>query len=214
MSIRILLADDHTLMRVGLKNLISNFEDCEVVGAASDGREAVRMARELAPDIVLLDITMPDLNGLDACQQILDKQPQIKVILLSMHADEDYVLRGITAGAKGYVLKNAAPEELEQAIRMVARGGSFLSPQVTGVVVEQLRRGVKVPQAIELSARQREVLQLVGESRSTREIAEQLHISAKTVETHRAQIMQRLGIHDVAGLTRYAIRIGLIQPGN
>jgi DNA-binding NarL/FixJ family response regulator len=214
MSIRILIADDHTLMRKGLKNLIAGFADCEVAGDVADGREAVRLARALSPDVVLLDITMPELNGLDACQRILREQPQIKVILLSMHADEDYVLRGITAGAKGYVLKDAAPEELEQALRLVARGGTFLSPQVTGVVVEQLRRGVKDAQEIELSARQREVLQLIAEGHSTRDIAEKLHISVKTVETHRSQVMQKLDVHDVAGLTRYAMRIGLIQPGD
>ena len=212
MSIRVLLADDHNLVRAGLKKLIASFLDCEVVGDVGEGREAVRLASELAPDVVMLDISMPDLNGLEACQRILCEQPDIKVILLSMHADEDYVLRGLAAGAKGYVLKDAAPEELEQALRLVACGGTFLSPTVTGLVAEQLRRGVTEPQAIGLSARQREVLKLICEGHSTRGIAELLHISVKTVETHRAQTMQKLGIHDVAGLTRYAMRIGLIQP--
>lgn len=211
MSIRILIADDHTLMRMGLKKLIAGFPDCEVVGDVADGREAVRQARALAPDVALLDISMPELNGLDACQRILRDQPQIKIILLSMHAVEDYVLRGITAGAKGYVLKDAAPEELEQALRIVARGGTFLSPQVTGLVVEQLRRGVREPQEIVLSERQRDVLQLIAEGHSTRDIAEKLYISVKTVESHRAQVMQRLDVHDVAGLTRYAMRTGLIH---
>ena len=210
MSIRILVADDHTLMRMGLKKLIAGFADCEVVADVADGREAVRLARTLSPDVALLDITMPELNGLDACKRILREQPQIKVILLSMHADEDYVLRGIAAGAQGYVLKDTAPEELEQALRLVAHGGSFLSPQVTGVVVEQLRRGAKAPQEIALSGRQREVLHLIAEGHSTREIAEKLNISVKTADTHRTQLMRKLGIHEVAGLTRYALRTGLI----
>lgn len=212
MTIRILLADDHALMRAGLARLIASYPDCEVVGEAADGIEAVRIAREHAPDLVLLDITMPKRNGLDSCKEIVQGRPQTNIILLSMHKEEDFVLRGFEAGAKGYVVKDAAPEELEQAVRLVARGGTFISPLITGQIVEELRRGVLQAHANELSARQRQVLQLIAEGSSTREIADRLYLSVKTVETHRAQIMRKLEIHDVAGLTRYAIRIGLIQP--
>ena len=207
---RILIADDHLLVREGLRLLIGGFADCEVVGSAGDGREAVRLAQKLAPDVVLLDINMPELNGIDACRLILSEQPQARVVLLSMHPDEGYVLRGVEAGAKGYVLKDAAPEELEQALRQVERGGSFFSPQVTGAVMERLRGGAGKPPAITLSARQCEVLQLICEGHTNRGIAERLHISHKTVDTHRTQIMRKLDIHDVAGLTRYAMRAGLI----
>ena len=207
---RILIADDHLLVREGLRLLIGGFADCEVVGSAGDGREAVRLAQKLAPDVVLLDINMPELNGIDACRLILSEQPQARVVLLSMHPDEGYVLRGVEAGAKGYVLKDAAPEELEQALRQVERGGSFFSPQVTGAVMERLRGGAGKPPAIKLSARQCEVLQLICEGHTNRGIAERLHLSPKTVDTHRTQIMRKLDIHDVAGLTRYAMRAGLI----
>jgi two-component system, NarL family, response regulator NreC len=212
LTIRILLADDHALVRAGLIRIIASYPDCEVVGEAADGIEAVRLAREHAPDLVLLDITMPKRNGLDSCKEIVQGRPQTNIILLSMHKEEHIVLRGFDAGAKGYVVKNAAPEELEQAVRIVARGGTFISPLVTGRIVEDLRRGVPQAPANELSARQRQVLQLIAEGSSTREIADRLYLSVKTVETHRAQIMRKLDIYDIAHLTRYAIRVGLIQP--
>ncbi|MBK6980515.1 MAG: response regulator transcription factor [Betaproteobacteria bacterium] len=214
MTHRILLADDHALMRAGLGKLVASFAGCEVVAEAADGREALALAKRHAPDIVLLDITMPELNGLDACRRLAEELPACRVILLSMHSSEDFVLRGVQAGARGYVLKDAAPEELELAIRAVAAGGTFYSPKVTGHLVEQLRRGEAQPRGDELSVRQREVLQLIAEGRSTREIAERLHLSVKTIETHRAQVMAKLDIRDVASLTRYAIRIGLIDPGD
>ena len=215
MKIRVLVADDHALVRAGLVNLVGDFEGFEVVGDAADGREALALARRVSPDIVLLDVSMPGLNGIDACARLMQEAPGAKVVLLSMHASGEYVLPGLKAGARAYVIKDAAPEELEQALRLVARGGTYLSPQVTGHVVEQWRRGAGAePAGPALTVRHREVLQLIAEGRSTREIAGRLHLSIKTVESHRAEIMRRLDIHDVAGLTRYAMRIGLVAPGN
>lgn len=212
MKTRVLLVDDHALVRAGLAKLVAAFSGCEVVAEAVDGREALRLARQLAPDVVLLDVSMPGLNGLDACERMGTEAPGTRVVLLSMHASEEFVLAGLRAGARGYVLKDAAPEELEQALDAVMRGDIYLSPQVTGHVVEQLRRGERTTEPAKLTTRQREVLQLIAEGKSTREIAMRLHVSIKTVETHRAQIAQRLGIRDVAGLTRYAMRIGLVPP--
>ena len=210
MRIRILVVDDHQLVREGLRLLIAGFADCEVIADAKEGAEARRLARELAPDIVLLDINMPGQNGVQICRHVLAEQPQSKVVMLSMHSDQDYVLRSVEAGAKGYVLKDSAPEELEQALRQVMRGGSYFSPQVTGALMARLRGGVEPAPAVTLSMRQHEVLRLICEGHSNRSIGQRLHISPKTVDTHRTQLMQKLGIHDVAGLTRYAMRIGLI----
>jgi DNA-binding NarL/FixJ family response regulator len=212
MTIRLLLADDHALVRAGLAKIIAGYPDCEVVGEAADGYEAVNLARELVPDVVVLDISMPGLNGFDACEQILEHRPETHVIVLSMHTAEDFVRRAFGAGAKGYIIKHAAPEELEQAVRMVTQGGIFLSPRLADRIGERLRGGVPTAAKKELSARERQVLRLIAQGISTRGIAEQLHISVKTVETHRAHIMKGLDIDNVAGLTRYAIRIGLIPP--
>jgi DNA-binding NarL/FixJ family response regulator len=198
MRTRIVLADDHALVRQGFRSLLSEIADFEVVGEAANGREALKLIRALAPEVALMDISMPELNGLDATAHALREQPQLKVIILSMHATEAYVLEALRAGAAGYLLKDADAGELERAIRAVARGERYLTPSV--------------PEAEVLSRRQREVLQLIAEGRSTREIAGRLHLSVKTIETHRAQLMQRLEIFDVAGLTRYALRIGLIDP--
>lgn len=214
MTIHILLADDHALMRAGLRKLIEDFPDCEIVGEAVNGHEAVRLVRELAPDLVLMDIAMPDLNGLDACERIAREALGTKIILLSMYSAEDVVMRGFAAGAKGYMLKDAAPEEMELAIHAVARGGTFFSSQITGRNAAQLRDGVHPLQSNELSTRQREVLQMIAEGHPTREIAKRLYLSVKTIETHRTQIMHKLDIYDVAGLTRYAVRTGLITLGN
>ena len=209
MLTRVLIVDDHQLVREGLRLLIAGFAHCEVVGDAGEGGEAARLARELAPDIVLLDISMQGLNGVETCRNLLAQQPQTKVLMLTMHQDQDYVLHSVEAGARGYVLKDAAPDELEQAIRHVMRGGSYFSPLVTGVVMARLSERAQAP-AVILSARQREVLQLICEGHSNRSIGERLNISPKTVDTHRSQLMQKLDIHDVANLTRYAMRIGLI----
>lgn len=211
MRTRILLADDHALVRQGFRALLAAIADFEVVGEAANGREALRFIRALAPDIALMDISMPELNGLDATAHALREQPQLKVIIVSMHATEAHVIEALRAGAAGYLLKDADAGELERAIRAVARGERYLAPAVSHHVIERFMRAEPAPAADALSPRQREVLQLIAEGRSTREIAARLHLSVKTVETHRAQLMQRLDIYDVAGLTRYALRIGLID---
>lgn len=210
--IRILLADDHDLVRAGIRSLVQGVEGLEVVAEAGDGREALRLVRTQHPDVVLMDIAMPGLNGLDATARIVKAFPKSAVIILSMHATREYVLEALQAGASGYVLKNAAVDELEIAIRTVARGGKYLTPSVSGQIVNGVTRAPDTPPAAALTPRQREILQLIAEGRSTREIGDLLHISVKTVETHRAQLMDRLGIHDVAGLVRYAIRTGLVTP--
>jgi DNA-binding NarL/FixJ family response regulator len=209
--IRILLADDHDLVRAGVRSLLQGMEGMEVVAEAGDGREALRLAKSQQPDVVLMDIAMPGLNGLDATARIVKDVPQSAVIILSMYANREYVVETLQAGASGYVLKNAAVDELETAIRTVAGGGKYLTPSVSGQLIAGVT-GAPESAAAALTQRQREVLQLVAEGRSTREIAGQLHVSVKTVETHRAQLMDRLGIYDVAGLVRYAIRTGLVTP--
>jgi RNA polymerase sigma factor (sigma-70 family) len=213
MRTRLLLADDHALVRQGFRALLAAMPDVEVVGEAANGREALHLIRALAPDLVLMDIAMPELNGLDATAHALRDQPQLKVIIVSMHATEAYVIEALRAGAAGYLLKDADAGELERAIRAVARGERYLAPSVSHHVIERFLQAESRDEAAEaLSPRQREVLQLIAEGRSTREIAERLNLSVKTIETHRAQLMQRLEIFDVAGLTRHALRIGLIDP--
>ncbi|MFZ1827514.1 MAG: response regulator transcription factor [Candidatus Competibacteraceae bacterium] len=217
-EVRVLLADDHILVRAGVRKLVESFEGFSVIGEASDGREAVQLARELEPDIVLLDIGMSGLNGLDATALIVKAAPPTQVVILSMHAAENYVLEALRAGAVGYVVKQAAVEELERALRAVQSGERWLSPAVSRHLLDdylRLARKEANAQAVAspelLTPRQREILQLIAEGRTTREIAERLCVSARTVETHRAQIMERLNLHDVASLTRFAIRSGLID---
>jgi len=215
MRTRILIADDHVLVRQGFRALLSAVEDFEVVGEAADGREALKLIRTLAPDVALMDISMPELNGLDATAHALRIQPGLKVIVLSMHATENYVMEAVRAGAAGYLLKDDGADELERAIRAVTRGERYLTSSLTRQLIDGVMHsghGESAERAEALSPRQREVLQLIAEGRGTREIAERLHRSVKTVETHRAQLMQRLEIFDVAGLTRYALRIGLVDP--
>lgn len=207
---KILVADDHNLVRAGLTALIARLPDMEIVGEAADGRQALRMVRDLTPDLVLMDIAMPGLNGLEAAERIHGIQPQTKIIILSMHANEEYVAQALKAGASGYLLKDAATAELEMALKSVSMGQFYLSPAISRQVVDNYLHGG--PTGVDvLTPRQREILQLIAEGKSTREIAETLHLSVKTVETHRAQLMERLDIHDVAGLIRYALKKGLIS---
>jgi len=217
---KILLADDHTLVRAGIKSLLKNMHEFEVVAEADNGRDALKLADLHKPDLVLLDIAMPELNGLEVASRLSRDHPEIKIIILSMHSSEEYVLQALRAGASGYLLKDAAPTELEIALRAVIRGETYLSPSISKHVVDDYLRRVSNRKsevtdengAAELTSRQREILQLIAEGNSTKEIAEKLILSVKTIESHRIQLMERLGIHDIAGLVRYAIRMGIISP--
>ncbi len=211
-SIRILLADDHTLVRAGIRSLVQALSGIQVVAEAGDGREALSLIETHQPDLAMLDIAMPGLNGLEVAAQVADSFPYVRVIILSMHATEEYVLRALRAGASGYLLKDADTTELELAIKAVSRGETYLSPAVSKHVTEYVRRvGEEAQSALErLTPRQREVLQLVAEGHTTQEIARMMGLSVKTVETHRTQLMERLDIHDIAGLVRYAVREGLV----
>jgi DNA-binding NarL/FixJ family response regulator len=212
--IRVLLADNHTLVRAGLRALLQNIEGIQVVAEAGDGREALHLIAVHQPDLVLMDIAMPEMNGLEATAHVVKEFPQVRVIILSMHANEEYVLQALRTGAMGYVLKDAGIGELELALRAIASGETYLSPAVSKhVVADYVRRvGGESSSLEQLTARQREILQLIAEGRTTKEIAQLLYLSVKTVETHRMQLMKRLDIHDVAGLVRYAIRMGLVIP--
>jgi two-component system, NarL family, response regulator NreC len=208
MPVRVLLADDHAVVREGLRMLLER-EGFQVTAEASDGREAIRLCESQPPEVAVLDIGMPLLNGIDAAREIAKSNPQIKVILLTMHTEDHLVLEGLRAGIAGYVLKTKASSELVQAIRAVGRGEMFLTQSISRTVVEALRQGEVTERA--LSDRERQVLQLVAEGKTTKEIAALLGISVKTAESHRSNIMDKLDIHDTAGLVRYAIRRGLIQ---
>jgi DNA-binding NarL/FixJ family response regulator len=212
--IRVLLADDHNLVRAGLRALLEAMPGVEVVGCVEDGRKAIELARERNPSVALLDIDMPGLNGLEAARRLRAESPQVRVVILSVHDNEEYVRQALRAGAAGYLLKDAAPAELTLALQAVARGETYLSPAISRRVIEDyLRGGPEAPTAFErLTPRQREVLQLIAEGRSTKDIARLLDLGVKTVETHRAALMQALDIHDVAGLVRYAVRHGLVNP--
>lgn len=207
---RVLVVDDHALVRSGIRSLVASFAGFEVVGEAADGREAVAQARQLEPDLVLLDIAMPELNGLEAADRIARMLPDCRVVVLSMHATEHHVRQALGRGVAAYVIKDAAPETLEQALNSVTAGRRYLSPPLSPRLLATDSMRAEAGDRI-LTGRQREILQLIAEGRSSREIAERLNISVKTVETHRAQLMQRLAIYDVAGLTRYAIRTGLVS---
>ena len=213
-AIRVLVADDHNLVRAGLRALLQSLEGVQVVAEASNGREALSMVAAHQPDVVLMDIGMPELNGLEATARVVTDFPASRVIVLSMHTDEEYVLKALRAGAAGYLIKDAGTAELETAVRAVARGETYLSPAVSQHVVGEYLRGVsgELSPLDQLTPRQREVLQLLAEGRGTQDIAHKLNISPKTVEGHRAQLMERTGLHDLAGLVRFAIRTGLVSP--
>jgi DNA-binding NarL/FixJ family response regulator len=209
--IRVLLADDHNLVRAGVRALLQNVAGVQVVAEASNGREALRLVEELRPDVALMDIAMAELNGMEAAGRIAREHPRTRVIMLSMHATEEYVVQALRAGASGYLLKNAGAAELEKAIKHVAEGETFLSPAISRQVSDYIRRVGQEPTSLDrLTPRQREILQLIAEGHTTKKIAQVLSISVKTVETHRSQLMEQLDIHDVAGLVRYAIRMGMV----
>jgi len=214
--LRVVIADDHALVRAGLRSLLGGISGIEVVAEAHDGHEVVELVARLHPNIVLMDIAMPGLNGLDASSRIVKRSPGTAIIIVSMHAAQEYALQALKAGASGYVLKDADPAELELAIAAVSRGETYLSPAMSKHLVADFRRRVAdQPDPLErLTSRHREVLQLIAEGNTTKAIAAKLKLSVKTIETHRAQLMDRLDIHDVAGLVRFAIRVGLISPGS
>jgi Response regulator containing a CheY-like receiver domain and an HTH DNA-binding domain len=218
-NIKIILADDHKLVRAGIKTLLEQIKNIEIIGEANDGFEAIKLIEEFTPDLALLDISMPGLNGLEVLNKLSKSESPTKIILLSMYSNKEYVLRALKYGAAGYLLKDAAWEELEIAITKVMMGESYLSSKVTRHVTEYFKNekpGITKDQIDEefeqLSERHREILQLIGEGFSTKEMATKLNLSVNTIESHRKELMRRLDIHDIAGLVRYSIKIGLVSP--
>lgn len=212
MAITILLADDHEIVRDGLRSLLEKENGMRVIGEASSGREAVRCASELLPDVVILDIGMPDLNGIEAARQMKARNPAMKILALSMHSDKRFVRQMLSSGASGYLLKDCAFEELTGAIHTVLRNQTYLSPSIAGQVVKDYVRQLSetdAPERAILTPREREIIQLLAEGKSTKQTAAELNISVKTVETHRTQIMEKLNIDSIARLTKFAIREGL-----
>lgn len=214
-AVRVLLADDHTLVRAGLKKLLESLPGIMVVGEAGDGLELISLVEKLQPHLVLMDIAMPGLNGLEATARLKKAWPDIRVLVLSMHQNEEYVRQALRNGAMAYLLKDAAPLELEMAIAAVLRGETYLSPAVSRWVVSDYVHRLRDDEQDDghLTPRQRQVLQLIAEGQSSKDIARRLGLSIKTVETHRSQLMKQLNIHDVAGLVRYAMRAGCITAG-
>jgi DNA-binding NarL/FixJ family response regulator len=213
-AIRTLLADDHALVRAGIRALLRDIADIAIVAEADNGRDAVRLASELTPDLAILDISMKELNGIEAAAQMKAQSPGTRVLILSMHTTEDFVRRALKAGAAGYIVKDSAPLELTMAIEAVMRDETYLSPRVSKSLLSGIVDGRAAPGGSSLDGltpRQREVLQLVAEGRSTKEIAYALEVSVKTVETHRAALMERLDIRDTASLVVYAVRNGLVS---
>jgi DNA-binding NarL/FixJ family response regulator len=214
--LRVVIVEDHALVRAGMRALLQKLDGVEVVADVGDGWEAVKSVQTDAPDLVLMDIAMPGLNGLDATSRIVKESPTTRVVLLSMHANEEYLQQALQSGASGYLLKGADLAELDLAIRTVGRGETYFTPAVAKYAIDAYRgrsEGASSPLA-KLSMRQREVLQLIAEGHTTKDMAQRLNLSVKTVETHRTQLMERLDIHDVPGLVRFAIRVGVIQPSS
>jgi DNA-binding NarL/FixJ family response regulator len=214
-KLRILLADDHIVMRSGLRALLDRQPNLEVVGESENGRETVALAASLKPDVVVMDVGMPVLNGIEATQTIVTQCPAIAVVILSMHADESYVMRALKAGARGYLLKDSAAADLLGAIQAVSQGKSFFSPKVSRILAEDYVRVLKQKGAVDsydlLTSREREILQLLAEGKSNKEVATALNISPYTVETHRSHILQKLNLHNSAELVLYAVRKGIIS---
>jgi len=210
MPIQVLVAEDHQLVRQGLRALLER-EGFRVVGEAANGQEALKLAESLQPEVAVLDLAMPVLNGIDTAREMQRVSPKTKTILLTMHTDRRYILEGLRGGAKGYVMKTHAADDLVRAIREAARGGTYLSPEISQAVIEAYQNKTDIA-ADHLSARERQVLQLIAEGKSTKECAVTLNISVKTAETYRTRIMQKLEIHETASLVRYAIRSGMVQP--
>jgi two-component system, NarL family, response regulator NreC len=210
MTIRVVLADDHQLVRQSLKALLER-EGFQVVGEASDGQEVLRLVPNVSPDVAILDISMPNLNGLDAARELRKSSPKTKTILLTQHDEDQYVTEALRAGVRGYVLKNQAATDLVHAIQQVCRGEIYLSPSISRTVVEAFLSKTALP-TDPLTSRERQILQLIGEGKSSKEIAALLGISIKTAESHRTRMMQKLDIHELASLVRYAIRRGLVEP--
>lgn len=212
MNVRIILADDHKIVRDGLRTLIEKEKDMEVIAEAEDGRTAVKLAKKLSPDLVIMDITMPDMNGVDATREIVHTVPGVKVIALSMHSDRQFVTGMLEAGASGYLLKDCAFDELARAVRAVVANQTYLSPRIADIIIDRYVRksfGTDSSAFSVLTQREREVLQLLSEGMTTKEMAFHLSVSVKTIETHRRNIMDKLNIHSITDLVKYAIREGL-----
>jgi DNA-binding NarL/FixJ family response regulator len=212
MCVRVVLADDHKIMREGLCSLLRSDPRVEIVGVAEDGRSAIQLVREQKPDVVVMDVAMPDLNGIDAARRIKADMPEVRILALSMHSDKRYISSMLQAGASGYLLKDCAFKELVQAIHTVARRQVYLSPSIASLVTDDYVRQLMVKDgspASLLSPKEREVLQLMAEGHSTKQIATTMNLSVKTIETHRQQVMEKLGLHSIAELTKFAIREGL-----
>ena len=212
MSIKVIIADDHKIMRDGLKSMLEKQRDIEIIAEASNGRTTVELAIKLNPDVIIMDVSMPDMNGIEATRQIIGKSPKIKVIALSMHSDKQFILEMLNAGASGYLLKDCAFHELINAIHSVASNRSYLSPEIADIMIKEYKHVISKESLSVfslLTSRERQVLQLIAEGKTTKEIAYTLKVSSKTIETYRQQIMYKLDIHSIAGLTKYAVREGL-----